>query len=83
MGAEAIRDLLRDLDLDAEAESLRETIRTSKGQKQQRGIKVKVVNAFINGPRTVRTGWCSRPCRLPPGFARWCSSTAGGSRRAT
>jgi DNA-directed RNA polymerase subunit beta' len=48
MGAEAIRDLLRDLDLDAEAESLRETIRTSKGQKQQRAIKrLKVVNAFI------------------------------------
>ncbi|MCC6223603.1 MAG: DNA-directed RNA polymerase subunit beta' [Thermoleophilia bacterium] len=48
MGAEAIRDLLRDLDLDAEAESLRETIRTSKSQKQQRAIKrLKVVNAFI------------------------------------
>ena len=48
MGAEAIRDLLRDLDLDAEADSLRETIRTSKGQKQQRAIKrLKVVNAFI------------------------------------
>src|SRR5204862_88989 len=31
MGAESIRDLLRDLDLDAEAESLRETIHTSKG----------------------------------------------------
>ena len=48
MGAEAIRDLLRDLDLDAEAASLRETIATSKGQKQQRAIKrLKVVNAFI------------------------------------
>ncbi len=48
MGAESIRDLLRDLDLDAEAESLRTTIRTSKGQKQQRAIKrLKVVNAFI------------------------------------
>jgi DNA-directed RNA polymerase subunit beta' len=48
MGAEAIRDLLRDLDLNAEADSLRETIRTSKGQKQQRAIKrLKVVNAFI------------------------------------
>ena len=48
MGAEAIRDLLRDLDLDAEARSLRETIKTSKGQKQQRAIKrLKVVNAFI------------------------------------
>jgi DNA-directed RNA polymerase subunit beta' len=48
MGAEAIRDLLKDLDLDAEAESLREVIRTSKGQRQQRAIKrLKVVNAFI------------------------------------
>jgi DNA-directed RNA polymerase subunit beta' len=47
MGAEAIRDLLKDLDLDAEAASLRETIRTSKGQKQQRAIKrLKVVSAF-------------------------------------
>ena len=48
MGAEAIRDLLKDLDLVAEAKSLREIIRTSKGQKQQRAIKrLKVVNAFI------------------------------------
>jgi DNA-directed RNA polymerase subunit beta' len=48
MGAEAIRELLKDLDLDAEAASLRETIKTSKGQKQQRAIKrLKVVNAFI------------------------------------
>src|SRR5439155_26675539 len=48
MGAEAIRDLLKDLDLKAEVAMLRETIRTSKGQKQQRAIKrLKVVNAFI------------------------------------
>jgi DNA-directed RNA polymerase subunit beta' len=48
MGAESIRELLKDLDLKAEAKSLRETIRTSKGQKQQRAIKrLKVVNAFI------------------------------------
>src|SRR5207249_5524711 len=48
MGAEAIRELLKDLDLAAEAAMLRETIRTSKGQKQQRAIKrLKVVNAFI------------------------------------
>ncbi len=48
MGAESIRELLKDLDLNAEAASLRETIRTSKGQKQQRAIKrLKVVNAFI------------------------------------
>jgi DNA-directed RNA polymerase subunit beta' len=48
MGAEAIRDLLRDLDLDKEGASLRETIKTSKGQKQQRAIKrLKVVSAFL------------------------------------
>ena len=48
MGAEAIRDLLKELDLVNEAAMLRETIRTSKGQKQQRAIKrLKVVNAFI------------------------------------
>jgi DNA-directed RNA polymerase subunit beta' len=48
MGAEAIRELLKDLDLKAEAKSLRETIKTSKGQKQQRAIKrLKVVSAFV------------------------------------
>jgi DNA-directed RNA polymerase subunit beta' len=48
MGAEAVRDLLRDLDLDDESRSLRDTIKTSKGQKQQRAIKrLKVVEAFI------------------------------------
>ena len=45
MGAEAIRELLKDLDLNAESASLRETIKTSKGQKQQRAIKrLKVVS---------------------------------------
>jgi DNA-directed RNA polymerase subunit beta' len=48
MGAESIRELLKDLDLVKEAASLRETITTSKGQKQARAIKrLKVVNAFI------------------------------------
>ena len=47
MGAESIRELLRSRDLDAEAASLRETIKTSKGQKQARAIKrLKVVSAF-------------------------------------
>ncbi len=48
MGAEAIRDLLHDLDLAEESRTLRETIRTSKGQKQQRAIKrLKVCSAFV------------------------------------
>ena len=48
MGAESIRELLRDLDLTEESKTLRETIKTSKGQKQQRAIKrLKVVSAFV------------------------------------
>jgi DNA-directed RNA polymerase subunit beta' len=48
MGAEAIRELLRDLDLPQESITLRDVIKTSKGQKQQRAIKrLKVVQAFI------------------------------------
>ena len=48
MGAESIRDLLRDLDLNEESLSLRDIIRTSKGQKQQRAIKrLKVCQAFV------------------------------------
>ena len=48
MGAEAIRDLLRDLDLVVESKTLKDVIKTSKGQKQQRAIKrLKVASAFI------------------------------------
>ncbi len=49
MGAEAVRDLLEQIDLDAEALQLEDTIKTSKGQKQNKAIKrLKVVSAFRN-----------------------------------
>ncbi|MBA3431407.1 MAG: DNA-directed RNA polymerase subunit beta', partial [Actinobacteria bacterium] len=49
MGAEAIKDLLASLDLQAEEESLREQIKTAKGQKRQRAIKrLKVVAPFAD-----------------------------------
>ena len=49
MGAEAIKALLENMDLDAEAESLRETIRSGKGQRKIRALKrLKVVAAFLN-----------------------------------
>src|SRR3954454_19220375 len=49
MGAEAIRDLLEQVDLDAEGAELGEQIKTAKGQKQQRAVKrLKVVSAFLN-----------------------------------
>ena len=58
MGAESIRDLLRDLDLErGVAASLRDTIRTSKGQKQQRAIKrLKVVLGVHQVARTSPSG---------------------------
>ncbi|PPK69518.1 DNA-directed RNA polymerase subunit beta' [Actinokineospora auranticolor] len=47
MGAEAIQTLARDFDVDAEADNLRETIRSGKGQKKLRALKrLKVVAAF-------------------------------------
>jgi DNA-directed RNA polymerase subunit beta' len=49
MGAEAVRDLLEQVDLDAEATELEQVIKTSKGQKQNKAIKrLKVVSAFRN-----------------------------------
>ena len=49
MGAEAIKALVQNLDLDAEAETLRETIRSGKGQRKIRALKrLKVVAAFLN-----------------------------------
>jgi DNA-directed RNA polymerase subunit beta' len=48
MGAEAIRDLLEQVDLDAEAAELEDQVKTGKGQKQARAVKrLKVVTAFI------------------------------------
>ena len=49
MGAESLQTLLQNFDLDAEAESLRETIRTGKGQKKLRALKrLKVVASFLS-----------------------------------
>ena len=48
MGAESVRDLLEQVELEAEAEFLEESINTSKGQKQARAVKrLKVVDAFL------------------------------------
>ena len=49
MGAEAIKKRLETFDLVAEAEALRETIATGKGQRKSRALKrLKVVNAFLS-----------------------------------
>ncbi|MGW0161170.1 DNA-directed RNA polymerase subunit beta' [Mycobacterium sp. NPDC003323] len=47
MGAESIKKLIETFDIDAEAESLRDTIKNGKGQKKLRALKrLKVVAAF-------------------------------------
>src|SRR6201987_734462 len=49
MGAEAVRDLLQQVDLEAEAADLQDQVKTAKGQKQARAVKrLKVVSAFIH-----------------------------------
>jgi DNA-directed RNA polymerase subunit beta' len=48
MGAAAVRDLLDQVDLEAEAEKLDIEVKTAKGQKQARSVKrLKVVSAFL------------------------------------
>ncbi len=48
MGAESVRDLLQQVDLEAERTELEDIIKTAKGQKQSRAVKrLKVVSAFI------------------------------------
>jgi len=48
IGAEAISQLLMDLELEAEAEKLRETIATSKGQKRAKLIKrLRIIDNFV------------------------------------
>ncbi|HIZ46297.1 MAG TPA: DNA-directed RNA polymerase subunit beta', partial [Candidatus Olsenella pullistercoris] len=52
MGAEAVRDLLRGIDLEAEAKSLREVIASDTAQKQKREKAIKrleIVDAFLKG----------------------------------
>src|SRR5439155_16090085 len=49
MGAEAVRDLLEQVDLDAERIDLEDQVKTAKGQKQSRAVKrLKVVPTFIH-----------------------------------
>jgi DNA-directed RNA polymerase subunit beta' len=49
MGAEAVRDLLLQINLEEEAADLQDQVKTAKGQKQARAVKrLKVVSAFIH-----------------------------------
>jgi DNA-directed RNA polymerase subunit beta' len=67
MGAEWVRDLLSQVDLEAECEELEQTINTSKGQKQARAVKrLKVASSFLNSAN--RPEWMVLDCVpvIPP-----------------
>ncbi len=67
MGAEAVRDLLDQVDLEAECEELEQTINSSKGQKQARAVKrLKVASAFLHSSN--RPDWMILDCVpvIPP-----------------
>ncbi|MCL4377620.1 MAG: DNA-directed RNA polymerase subunit beta' [Actinobacteria bacterium] len=49
MGAEAIKELLKNIDCEKEVEELKFTIETSKGQKRSKAIKtLKILSSFVN-----------------------------------
>jgi DNA-directed RNA polymerase subunit beta' len=67
MGAEAIRDLLEQVNLEQECEELEQTINTSKGQKQARAVKrLRVASSFLNSQN--RPEWMILDCVpvIPP-----------------
>ncbi|MBC5638544.1 DNA-directed RNA polymerase subunit beta' [Ornithinibacillus sp. BX22] len=56
MGAEAIRKLLQDIDLDKEVDALKEELKTAQGQRRTRAIKrLEVLEAFRNSGN--ETSW--------------------------
>jgi DNA-directed RNA polymerase subunit beta' len=67
MGAESVRDLLEQVDLERECAELEEVINTSKGQKQARAVKrLRVASAFLNSDN--RPEWMILDCVpvIPP-----------------
>jgi len=67
MGAEAIRDLLEQVNLESDCEELETMIATSKGQKQARAVKrLKVASAFLNSQN--KPDWMVLDCVpvIPP-----------------
>ena len=69
MGAEAVKDLIARLDLEAEESALKEVIATAKGQRKAKAIKrLKVISAFNRATTTTarstrRWAWCSTRSR--------------------
>ena len=72
MGAEAVKKLLQDIDIDKELEFLKEELRTAQGQRRNRAIKrLEVIEAFRNSGNNPE--WMIMDVRrsFRRSFARW------------
>ena len=86
MGAEAVRELLRSIDLEASAQELRAIIASDDAQKQKREKAIKrleIVDAFLKGGNDPANMILDVIPSSRPTCARWCSSTAAASPRRT
>ena len=84
MGAEAVRDLLEQVDLAADCEELEQIINSSKGQKQARAVKrLKVASAFLNSDNQPEWMVLDAVPGIRRSCARWFSSTVAASRPRT
>ncbi len=64
MGAQAIKERLENFDLEAEAENLREIIRTGQGPEEDPRPQAAQGRVGVPAPRpTTRAAWCSTPSR--------------------
>ena len=80
MGAEAVKALLQDIDLEQLSKELKSELETATGQKRIRLLKrLEVVDAFrVSGNKPEWMILDVVPV-IPPTSAPWCSSTAAGS----
>ena len=67
MGAEAVKKLLQDIDIDKELEFLKEELRTAQGQRRNRAIKrLEVIEAFRNSGNNPEWMIMDVPPVIPP-----------------
>ena len=85
MGAEAVRELLRTIDIDREVETLRGELKATSSEAKIKKIskRLKVLEGF-RSPASRPSGWswkCCPCCRRT--CVRWCRWTAAASRPPT
>ncbi len=80
MGAESLQAIIRDFDVAAEADSLRDTIKSARVSARSGRSSASGSSPPSRRPRTRRSAWCWTPSRSSRRTcARWFSSTVAGS----